>query len=559
VTRRLSGLAALVAVLAVSGCAALPTSGPVHSANPQIPVGYSVDVLAEGPVEDASAQEIVEGFLRAAAYGFSDDFAVARLYLADGIDEVWDPGAQVRVYSAAKNPGLAIGTDGGLSVTIDQVAYVDREGRYTETTDSPSTSSFTLVRDGRDQWRIAALQDGLLISDLNFKQTFSASPLWFLAADYSSLVPDVRWYPLEGRATALVEGLLGGPSGWLQSAVTTAFPTATRLAGGGVRVADGLAVVDLSGHALNAEEDQRALMLAQLETTLSSIADVTGVGITVNGAAFAAGDPGQDLVLPQSVSSPVMLADGALVRWNGRELAVVAGAEDLTALEPSHPAVPFEGVSAPTVMLSGANRLVTVPTSERPSVVLVEAPDLVPPSIDRYGWIWTASAQNAGTLVVVTGDGVVGTVSAPWLAGRRVEHVRVSADGARVVVVSRTDAATRIELAAVVRDRSGMPTMTGEPLQIGESLTMVADVSWVDQSTLAVLGSQLADAANQVRLLQIGGPTTTLQLVEDAVSLTSNRNARSIVVATSDGRLYVRNGIGWREVAQSIANPAYSG
>lgn len=551
-------LVAVLAVATLSGCATLPVSGPVHTADPAIPAGYSVDVLAEGPTEDATPQQIVEGFLRASAYGFSDDFAVARQYLATGIAEAWEPAAQVHVYSAATNPGLATGSDGGITVTVDQVAYVDRDGRYTEQGPSPATTSFTLVRDAQAQWRIAALEDGILISDLNFGQTFSASSLWFPVADATSLVPDVRWYPLDGRATALVSGLLGGPSGWLQPAVTTAFPNGTRLRGA-VAVQDGLALVDLSGEALASDAAQRALMLAQLHTTLSAVTDVTGVEVTVNGAQFEPLEPAGGLDLPQSVSSPVMVSDGALARWNGRELSVIPGAEDLAALVPSHPAVPFEGVDAPTVVLSGTDDLVRVPTPESAGVVLVRIPGLVPPSIDRYGWIWTAAGANPGALVVVRGDGVLGAVAAPWLAGRTVAHVRVAADGARLVVVSRLGDATRVELAAVVRDRTGMPTTTGEPLQIGEFLSAVSDVSWVDQATIAVLGSQLADSGNQVHLLQVGGPTTVLQLVEDAIALTANRNARSIVVATSDGRLFVRNGAGWREVAQSVADPAYSG
>lgn len=551
-------LAAAAAVLALAGCATLPTSGPVQTADPVIPAGYSVDVLAEGPTEDATTQQIVDGFLRASAYGFTDDFAVARLYLAAGVAERWDPAAQVRVYSAAKNPGIAVGSDGGIRVTVDQVAYVDSDGRYTERAPSPTTTSFTLVRDAAGQWRIAALEDGILISDLNFSQTYSASSLWFPTADATSLVPDIRWYPFEGRATTLVTGLLGGPSGWLQPAVTTAFPQGTRLRGS-VAVQDGVALVNLSGEALGADVAQRALMLAQLHTTLSAVTLVTSVEVTVNGAQFEPLEPAGGLDLPQSVSSPVMVSDGALVRWNGRELAVVPGAEDLSALDPRHPAVPYEGVDVPMVVLSGANRLVTVPTPESPSVGLLELPDLVPPSMDRYGWVWTAAADNPGSLVVVRGDGGIGAVAAPWLSGRTVTHVRLAADGARLAVVSQIGDATRIELAAVVRDRTGTPTTTGEPLQIGDTLTAVSDLSWVDQSTLAVLGSPLADSGNQVHLLQVGGPTTVIPLVEDAVSLSANRNARSLVVATSDGRLYVRNGAGWREVAQPVADPAYSG
>ncbi len=551
-------VAALVA-LVLAGCTALPTTGPVHAANPQIPAAYSVDVLAEGPVVDASAQEIVEGFLRASAYGFSDDFSVARQFLAPAIRDSWDPTAQLRVYSAAKNPGFLRGPDGGVTVTIDQVAVLDSSGRYSETGPTPATSTFTLVRGNDDQWRIAVLADGLLISDLNFQQTFSWIPLYFLTMDYASLVPDTRWYPFEGRAAAVVRGLLEGPSGWLAPAIATAFPEGTILGTGGVSVQDGVAVVDLSRAALTATEEQRSLMLTQLHATLSSITEVTSVRITVNGARLDAGDPAQELSVPTSVSSPVMVSDGALARWNGREVVLIEGAEGLDGLEPSDPAVPYEGVDAPTVVLSGGDRLLSVPTPGIPPAVLHEGTDLAPPSIDRHGWIWTTSAESAGSLVAVTGYGAGTEVSAPWLTGREVTQLRVSADGARVLVVSRLGDGTRIELAAVLRDRTGMPTVLGEPIRIGESLTDVTDVTWVDQATVAVLGSVLAEPDDRVHLVTIGGTTSVLQLVEDAVSLTSNQNARSIVVATSDGRLYVRNGIGWREVAQSVSDPAYSG
>ena len=139
------------------------------------------------------------------------------------------------------------------------------------------------------------------------------------------------------------------------------------------------------------------------------------------------------------------------------------------------------------------------------------------------------------------------------------ESHRVSAGGARVVVVSRQADATRIELAAVIRDRTGMPLILGEPLRFGEALANVSDVSWVDQSTVAVLGSVLSEPADRVYLLTLGGTTQALPLVEDAVTVAANRNARSLVVATADGRLYVRNGIGWREAAESVSDPAFSG
>lgn len=554
----LRGVAVAALALVLGGCATLPMTGPVETASPQIPARYSLDVLAEGPQEDASAEEIVDGFLRASAYGFTDDFAVARSYLAPEIAASWNPAARVHIYSGDQNPAITTAEDGGITVTIEETAGVDDGGRYTAVEASPLTTGFSLVRDAAGQWRIASLDDGVLISDLNFEQTFSASPLQFFTADYSATVPDVRWYPFDDRASAIVRGLLGGPSGWLAASVATAFPEGTRLGARGVTIEDGLATVDLSAHALSASDGERALMAAQLSRSLSVLTTVTSVALTVEGDEFPAGEA-QGLGLPQSVASAVMLSDGALVRWNGRELIPVAGAADLSALEPSHPAVPFADSEAPMVMLAGANQLVTVPTPEQPSALLWDGPNLVAPSIDRYGWVWTSTRANTGSLVAVTADRAVATVSAPWLAGREVLQVRVAGEGARVVVVSRGGGQTRIELAAVSRDRNGMPVALGEPLRIGDALSVVSDVTWVDQYTVAVLGATISDSGARPHLLPIGGPASVLETVEDAVAITSSRNVRSMMLATADGRLYVREGISWRAVAESVSDPAFSG
>ena len=97
----------------------------------------------------------------------------------------------------------------------------------------------------------------------------------------------------------------------------------------------------------------------------------------------------------------------------------------------------------------------TVPSPGIPPTVLYEGEDLAPPSIDRHGWIWTSAAQNPGNLAVVTA-GTAGTVSAPWLTGRTVEQLRVAADGARIVVVSRVKQSRRlVERVAIWRRAIG--------------------------------------------------------------------------------------------------------
>lgn len=551
-------LAALAALL-LAGCTSLPTTGEVHHAEPQIPDAYSVDVLAEGPREDASAQEIVEGFMRASAYGHSDGFAVAQEYLTPEAGATWNPAAPVRIFSANEAPTYSTGSDGGVSVTVQTRAIVDEEGRYTERETTPYTASFTLVRSEDDQWRIAALADGLLVSDTNFVLTFSSSPLYFVTADYTAMVPEQRWYPLEDRITSLVQGLLGGPSGWMRPAVTTGFPDGAAIAGPGIDIVDGVAFVNLTDAAATHDTAQIALMYAQTESTLAVLTEVTGVRLMVDGELLDPGAAAVEASLPQSVPGPVMLSGGLLQRWTGSALQPVIGTGDMSELDPRHLAVPYEGVDGPAVVLSGPDLLVTVPTASAPSVPLFAGEALIPPSIDRYGWIWTGNGASTGTLVVVDAAGNSLSVAAPWIAGRQVAHVRIAADGARAVVVSVQDGVTRVEVAAVIRDASARPASLGEPLQVGETLQSVQDLSWIDQTSLAVLGSLLSEPSPRVHVVVIGGQASILPPVEDAVSVASNRNSRSMVITTADGYLFVRSGNGWRQVPGPVAYPTFSG
>nr|NLD40365.1 hypothetical protein [Actinomycetales bacterium] len=278
VTRAVAVL--LLAVL-VASCTSLPRSGPVQAAEPQIPPGYGVDVLAEGPAQNASPEEIVNGFLRASAYGHGDEFQVASQYLAPGV--TWEPLAQVRVYSATQSPDIAVNAnDGGISVTVEQVAAVDEVGRYEAMSPTTLRSTFTLVRTSEEQWRIAGLDAGLLVSDVNFEQTFSVASLYFLTRDFSATVPELRWYPLEDRATHIVEGILAGPSGWMERGVTSAFPQGTTLLRQ-VAVQDGVATIHLSDAFLEAGDQEIALANAQLENTLAAVTEIGSIELQVRG------------------------------------------------------------------------------------------------------------------------------------------------------------------------------------------------------------------------------------------------------------------------------------
>ena len=90
--------AVLVAICALSlvGCATLPTAGPVNDS--KVRVGANQPLLglsAPGPVPNATVEQIVTGFIRACSAGYSDDFTVARSFLAPKAAMDWRPDAPV--------------------------------------------------------------------------------------------------------------------------------------------------------------------------------------------------------------------------------------------------------------------------------------------------------------------------------------------------------------------------------------------------------------------------------------------------------------------------------
>src|SRR6266702_2996458 len=88
---RATALAVVVGVLLLSGCAGIPSSGPVHQAAAL--VGERDEpftrIIAPGPIPNMTQQQIVEGFLTASA-SFDDNHAVARQFLTSDGSRGWN-------------------------------------------------------------------------------------------------------------------------------------------------------------------------------------------------------------------------------------------------------------------------------------------------------------------------------------------------------------------------------------------------------------------------------------------------------------------------------------
>lgn len=553
---RLVAAAALIAAAAaLTGCVAMPTDGGVERGVDVAPPDSGLDLFAPGPEADAEPAQIVDGFLLASSTGLGDDFAGAREFLTAVEAESWQPQG-VAVYSSAEalttTAQQVPGDPNRMTVTVEApvVATIDGAGSYTEVPgDTLQSFAFELTRDVEDQWRISALEPGVLMSQVTFGNQYTEASVYFLSTDEPRrLVPDPRFVPFSGAPRAVVRALLAGPSEWLRPGVITAFPDGTQLAIEGVEVDDRLATVALTAEIQGASAPLRALARAQLEATLGQLQQVSRVEMSVDGTLISVDADLADLAdTPILSRAPTLLTPDGLAQLGGDAASLLDGAvpqpAGVTAIT-----VPYD--DGPVLGLLERGTLVAVATAEAEQLQLY-APGgpLLDPSYDVDGWAWTGPAGvSDGVLVAV--DPVAGTtaeVSAPGLAGADVVAIRLAREGARIAYAVRTDDAVAVYVAAVTRDADGRPTAVGPGLQIGPSFTELRDLVWVDETHLAALAA--VDRTVTVVVTGVGGPTQSLPSVADPVAVAAGDGVRELYVATSTADLYGRSGNGWRQIS----------
>ncbi len=556
-TRRLLTLLTAIALLA--GCASLPTDGPVH---PGVEAGQDEGVayvVADDPQPGAGPAQIVHGFRNAAVAGIADDFNTARKFLTQPTRAEWDPAAQVVIYDGSAPLTYDDSEEGTVVIGATVVATVDSTGIYTQAAPGTTTTmTYELVTDPAGEWRISELPDGVLMSEVNFATLYRKTPLYFLSSDGTALVPDLRWYPTRNSATYAVRALLAGAAEWLAPAVISAIPDGTELSIDSVTVSGGVATVPLTAAVQTASATDRALLVRQIERTLTALPQVQGVQVTVGDVPLEVNAPPPGLRVNPGVGRTMTLLteDDLLATYNGSEVAPMPDAVDLSSLHPADPAVGYQSEEQ-TVMLAGRTSLVTAATTSADGTVLLHGTDLLAPSYAWNGWIWTGEKENTGELLIARAEGNVESIPTPALEGMHVRGLRVSRDGARLAVIVDADGAVQVLVHAITVDGDGKPTGLGPPLQVGRELTDASDLVWVDETQLAVLG--VSQTATTVHVVEVGGRTTPLPSVPDTVRVASARGVRDLYLATEDGTLYGRSGNGWAPVAPGVRYPTFPG
>lgn len=549
-TALLTGLVALL--LPLGSCSALPTTGSPHPFDVNAPNMGTINFVAGAPIQGASPDVLVEGFLRACAAGASDDFETARLFLSKVSQRTWKPRASIQIYSTDSTPRLDIEEEGAsalVTVNAPAVASVDADGILTEAeTTAVVQSRFQLVKEG-GEWRINAPDDGIVLSRASFAAAFEAVNLYFPSPDGSALIPDPRWYPRKRVVTHMVEGLLKGPNADISPAVANAIPEGARLGAGGVTVKDSVASVVLEGASTPSAAGQ-SLLMWQVSSTLKQSALVADVNLSVGGQSIKAAS------LP---SGPSYRLESAIASTT-EGVGIQTGSSFTPQASPEGYAPPLSRVTMSPVSSDliawTSDSGVNIWERGREDVFSVPVSQPTWPSLDRYGWVWTASRDKHSLHVAHLGG-----ESSPLMGTTYSDEIlalRVSPDGARVVVLRQVGQSRGLWLATIARNQQGVPTAVSDMRPLARLSEGVIDVSWASSHTLVALQGQ-ASGQMQLETFALGGFIQSIAAPDNSQYVTAGASPFSLYITTDDGKVWLRSSAIWLQVPQKLEGVRFPG
>lgn len=554
------GAAALLGLGA--GCARIPVDSGIDSrtltgsSHPGAPY-----VRALPPADGATAQEVLAGFVQAGV-GSEDDFAVARAYLTEEASAGWDPEARITIYSGSQELQVREESEGRLVLGLQAVAVVDARGVRSALAGPTPQELAVAVEEVEDQWRLSEVPDGIFLSEVAFETLYSPARLYFLDARERHLVPDHRWLPLRRGATAVLEGLAAGPASFLEGAVGSQIPRGSGITDAEVASgADGTAQVEVPGVITGLAAEPRRLALSQLESSLRSLRSLSVVRLVQDGRELSLEEEGRvERALPGH--RPIAAGPAGVI-----SLADPGSADppsqlvpDLAELEIASPAIAPDGGLAAARSLDGAQVLIASTDGSVPLREAATGTGFVPPRIDGAGWVWASVGSSAGALLALSGKGAEhdAKVDAPWLAGREVRALDIAADDTRMLVLSDEAGEGRLELCAVVRDAEGVPSALTEPILVRTFFADVRQVSWYDEGTVVVLGTDPGTGELRAQLQDLSGTIEPLPTPPPGtVRLTGSVVAETVWAADAEGNLRRTDGEGWHGVEVTGRDPGF--
>ena len=563
---------ALVALLATAvlatGCATVPTKGPIRNSDQDGPAPAlgGIGVEARHPRADADPLPLVNGFLE--AMSDSGAFDVAREYLTPEAAANWKPETQTAVYQQNSTPTVIKRTDDKVELVAPLIGTVDGRGSWTPAVPEKVLShTFQLVKVS-GQWRVTNPPPGVFLGSNQLEGRLTPRSLYFLNPSKQMLVPDPVFLPVNltsgQAATQLVQELLKGPTSRLGNGVVSAAPPGTTV-NVSVPVDVGVATVALSDTAGSLVEGERQQLAAQILWTLRPI--TSKVRITVGGAPLL---PDQSEILqPSNFAQFDPVQDGRLNDLYGvrnkkiQRIQGQDGSQDIAAkpiidsllsqyrvdsfavnLRGDQGAVVYRtGGGSPTVAYAGLEDDTNKPDEVK---AIPAAGDVLRPTYDKDEnlWILDRAGSSKPRLRVRAPDGKVNEVLTDF-GGNEPLSLRMAPDGVRALLVMKAkNGRTFVQTGTIQTNDDKLLVLTQfRPLNM--SLTDISDASW---NNLGILVAGKSAAGEPSRPWQVNVDGSQPRLIPganndfDAIQLASNPSLDTLlVVQDASGQLHWQN------------------
>ena len=544
-TRAVVAALAGLALVALAACASIPDSGPVRQGGPvaQVNDPLDLDFNPSPPEKGATQQRIVQGFIDAASSP-KNNFQIAREYLTHAMAASWNPDESVTVDDGRNRSYQDQGSLWRVDVT--PVANLDSIGAYHPVASTaPVGLNYQLVKEN-GEWRISVAPDGVVIDDPTFRAVYAQQTLYFYSAGYGYLVPDARWFParVASAATRVASSLLAGPAPWLNGAVTTAFPKGTQLAVPSVTTSGGVAHVDLSSEAAQADPAQLQRMQYQLEQSLGSLAQSVELSVegnvqqipSLSSSALPIRDPSVD-------AHPYLSRGDVFGPLNGDAVSALTGlSEKVAALHPTAVTLNASRDQAAVLAQAGAYSV----RKNGDPVRVDSRPGLIGPSLDPSGWVWSVPSGSPGAIQVTAANGgEAHLITASWPGATSILTLAVSRDGTRVAALLKTETGYSLMAAGIVRAGNGSPTSLTDPVELAVPAATPRSVAWTSDLTIAVLSATTGDATS-IAQQTVGGDQTSTSGPSGGRTIVGAAGLSPYVVLSGDGTLVAPTGTGWQ-------------
>jgi hypothetical protein len=505
----------VAALLGTSACVSLPDGGDIRAQpGDALPSEEGIRYLPASPAPGALPTEIVSGFLDA-MLASPVQTSTAREFLTSAAAERWEPQRRVIVYGDIDAPSVA--DPGGLELT--DTGWVDASGHWRGALPAGQRRiDLTLARE-KGEWRIAAVPDALLARRSWFSREYGQFEVHFFDATHRVLVPEPVFVPRGGQlATALVRALLAGPPAGTDGVLVTRLG-GLELVDGTVRVADGVARVDLTGKAALPTPEARAQLAAQLAWALRQVGGVATLQVRIDDTPLTLEGGLTDIPVSHGIAHDPAISSASDDLFGLREgravrLGDVPGddpVEDVAA--PWTPAYRLRDVSLDLdarriagVRADGQEVLVGPVDGARQEAIPVRGEDFAHPAWDNTGRAWLLDRRAGGAQVTVVVDGRPRVVAVPGVSGRSVTDLLVSGDGTRLVAAVSTGSRTSVLVSRLRWHQDGVEALPSRRIAGGTGLR---DLAWDGPTEVVVLTGD--GEVSRVRWVSLDGAPDDLR------------------------------------------------